>query len=97
MLSETCDFDRERLARAVRATFERRGTTWPLSLPLALTPDFATEGNQRQWGAFLNRSGVAAPKDLDVVIQRLADFLGLVTMDAVASGERWAAGGPWGE
>ena len=54
-------------------------------------------GEPRQWGAFLNRSGVAAPEDLDVVIQRLADFLGLVTMDAVASGERWAAGGPWGE
>ena len=96
VLSETHDFDRDRLTRAVRATFERRGTTRPLSLPLALTPDFTTEANGRQWGAFLNRSGVTAPEDLAVVIERLADFLGLVVMDGVARGERWAAGGPWG-
>ena len=96
VLSETHDFDRDLLTRAVRATFERRGTTWPLSLPLALTSDFTTEGNQRQWGAFLNRSGVAAPQDLSVVIQRLADFLGRVIMEGGVRGERWAAGGPWG-
>ncbi len=97
VLSEAFDFDRRRLAKAVRATFERRGTTWPLSLPLALTPDFTTQGNRQQWSAFLNRTGVAAPGDLAVVVQRLADFLGPVIMDGVVGGERWAAGGPWGE
>ena len=49
--------DRETLARAIAATFERRKTDLPGDLPLALGPQFAgDEGKQRQWAAFLRRN-----------------------------------------
>lgn len=40
-LSENRHFDGDILARALRATFERRRTPIPGSLPLAMTPAFA--------------------------------------------------------
>jgi hypothetical protein len=49
--------DRDTLARAIAATFERRKTDLPEDLPLALGPRFAgDEGKQRQWAAFLRRN-----------------------------------------
>lgn len=49
--------DREVLARAIAATFERRRTNLPEGLPLALGPQFAgDEGKPRQWAAFLRRN-----------------------------------------
>ncbi len=97
ILSETHEFDRDPLERAIRATFERRETAWPASLPLALTPEFASEENRRQWGAFLGRSGADAPEDLAEVVRRLAGFLGPVIRGDLEDEGRWAAGGPWSE
>ena len=45
--------DDDRLARAIAATFRRRGTPVPDETPLALTESFATDAvKQRQWDAF---------------------------------------------
>jgi hypothetical protein len=47
-------FDNDRLARAIAATFERRGAEIPAELPDALTSVFAEdEHKQRQWNVFL--------------------------------------------
>jgi len=50
------------LARAISATFERRGTAWPDGLPLGLADDFAGEpSKQAQWQAFLDTNRLEAP------------------------------------
>ncbi|MFQ5571042.1 MAG: nucleotidyl transferase AbiEii/AbiGii toxin family protein, partial [Rhodothermales bacterium] len=52
-------FDGPTLVRAITATFERRGTPLPSTLPLALTAEFADDPTkQTQWNAFLRRGGL---------------------------------------
>lgn len=58
------------LTRAVAATFERRNTPVPVSMPPGLTGAFASDGaRQRQWRAFLGRSRLQAPELTDVVAE----------------------------
>jgi hypothetical protein len=60
-LSENRHFDGDILTRAVRATFERRRTPIPESLPLAMTPAFAAiRAKQTQWQGFLGKSGLSS-------------------------------------
>ena len=74
-LSKAHTFDSDRLARAIAATFERRGTAVPVEAPDALTPAFAADAaKQTQWRAFTTDLELAPPT-LDVVIAELADFL----------------------
>lgn len=52
VLSRTYDFDEQRIARAIAATFERRGTALPADGPEALSARFAYDAaKQRQWQA----------------------------------------------
>jgi predicted nucleotidyltransferase component of viral defense system len=75
MLSRTHIFDDDRLARAIRATFERRDTEIPLELPDALTSAFADDPLKRQqWAAFVEDLA-AGPLDLGAVAADLAAFL----------------------
>ncbi len=47
-----------RLRRAITATFARRGTAIPISIPAALTEEFATDpARTSMWQAFLDRTG----------------------------------------
>jgi len=47
------------ILKAMRATFERRGTTIPSDVPVGLTAEFAGDtARQKQWAAFLRRSGL---------------------------------------
>lgn len=63
------------LARAIAATFNRRGTTLPESTPIGLTDEFAAYPPKRaQWQAFLNRNRLTAPT-LDVAVAEVRDFL----------------------
>jgi predicted nucleotidyltransferase component of viral defense system len=93
-------FAGDRLARAIRATFERRGTPIPIGLPVALTPEFAAVPDKRaQWVGFRRKGNlIAAPEDLRVVVDEIAAFLGPV-VDAARRGEdlamSWPMGGPW--
>jgi predicted nucleotidyltransferase component of viral defense system len=53
MLARSYDFEGDRLARAVAATFARRKTEIPADRPDALTPAFAEDPTkQQQWTAF---------------------------------------------
>lgn len=93
-------FDGERLASAIRMTFERRRTAIPATPPIALTPQFARiEGKSAQWAGFLRKNRLAAaPAELGPVIAANARFVGPV-LDALAGGEpfngTWPPGGPW--
>lgn len=88
------------LVEAVRNTFDRRQTSVPLVLPIALTAEFS--GNlikEQQWKAFLNRSQMRhVTQDLATVVEEIARFLEPV-LDAASSGRafpmNWPPGGPW--
>ena len=92
-------FDGPMLTEAVRATFERRGTSLPNVAPLALTDEFAADmGKQTQWRAFVRRGRLSDEAPLAEVVNVLRAFL-LPVLDA-AQGEsgldaRWQPGGPW--
>lgn len=60
------NLDRALLPDAIRATFERRKTILPISLPSGLAPSFAVE-KQVMWQAFLTRSGLSAPTLAEVL------------------------------
>jgi len=100
LLSRMFDFDGSLLARAIRATFDRRGTLLPTRLPVALTPEFANDATKRtQWSAFLRKSSASIePSDLASIVARAADFvsdpLAAAASDAAWAG-LWAPGGPW--
>jgi hypothetical protein len=93
-------FDGQLLARALKATFQRRGTPLPALRPIAWTPAFATDAmKQTQWTAFLRKSGATtSPRALDQVIGDVASFA-WPPLEAAALGrnfeQRWPAGGPW--
>ena len=100
MLAKFQRFDGDLLAEALRATFERRRTTIPGGLPLALTPEFAAiPEKQIQWRVFLNKNRLAsAPSELFKITGHLALFLEPVI---TAAGTKttitkiWEPGGPW--
>ncbi len=75
VLSRAYDFDEDRLARAIAATFERRGTALPDGTPEALSAAFANDAaKQRQWQAFVRDLGTGVPS-LGDVVSALAAFL----------------------
>jgi predicted nucleotidyltransferase component of viral defense system len=67
-LLTTRELDPERLAGAIRATFERRGTALPARTPDALSATFAEDDTHKsQWRAFTRNVEQEAPA-LDVVV-----------------------------
>ncbi len=100
MLARFQPFNGALLAGALMATFERRRTAIPDSLPMALTPEFASmREKQTQWRAFLTKSGLtSAPPVLAEVTERLAQFMEPVIKAARTStsfAKSWRPGGPW--
>jgi len=99
-LCRAFDFEGTELARAVAATFGRRGTQIPVELPVGLTSAFADDAvKQTQWRAFRKRLGVReSPEILADLVNGLVTFLG-GPLHAAARGEvfdvRWRAPGPW--
>jgi len=100
MLAQRRSFDAQRLAQALRATFERRSTPLPAALPLALTPEFGESHDKIvQWRAFRSKSKLSsAPADLAEVVGRIAAFLSPFLEIAGGKAEEratWQPGGPW--
>ena len=55
-MANTWTFDMASLNKAILASFERRGTTIPQDLPLALTKEFLNDPQKKQqWAAFVSR------------------------------------------
>jgi predicted nucleotidyltransferase component of viral defense system len=96
-LSRTFDFDGDLLARAIRATFERRGTPLPEGPPVAFTAAFtADETKQAQWKAFLRKSGATSEAEtLEAAVAAISVFLTrplTVASTRTAWGARWRTG-----
>ncbi len=96
-LATTFDFDGDRLASAVQATFARRGTPLPTQPPVALTTEFAADpGKAAQWQSFVRKARVPGAVTLDEVLVVNAAFLGpALKLEDGPAGQRWTAGGPW--
>jgi hypothetical protein len=61
VIARRTDLDGATLARAIGATFERRGTALPAHPPVALTREFGENiAKQRQWQAFLRKGRIEA-------------------------------------
>lgn len=74
-LSREGAIERDTLAEAIAATFRRRSTSLPDTLPLGLTVAFSGDAEKRRgWAAFLTRNRLDAPA-LDAVIEELAGYL----------------------
>ncbi len=98
-LAKTFAFDGAALSAAIRATFERRGTPIPETIPTALTPAFSADATKvTQWRAFMAR-GKLAPGDLSLgqVVASIAPFLG-PALEAAQEGRvltaQWPPKGP---
>jgi hypothetical protein len=91
--------DGETMTAAVKATFVRRGTATPSSLPVGLTEQFATErAKVAQWSAFTSRLRITNPPPLPTVIVRIAAFAMPVFTGIDASNfvtDRWLAAEGW--
>jgi len=99
-LSQRFSFEGAILSKAVKTTFETRGTPVPTDVPLALTPEFHDDRQKNaQWTAFLSKSRLNADaKSLSEIAAALSTFLIPISI-AVAKNEKnkqtWSPGGPW--
>jgi predicted nucleotidyltransferase component of viral defense system len=101
-ISQTFAFEGTVLARAIKATFERRTTALPAQTPFGLSEAFAADpAKQVQWLAFLRRTEIAlAPEPLSELIPAISAFLTPVLRAAHSSESppgHWPSGGPWRE
>lgn len=100
ILARDFTFDGETIARAIAATFHRRGSLPPTNTPLSLTAEFGADLTKvTQWKAFVRKGKLSAePAKLEAVISLLERFL-MPPSRAVAKGveffEIWEPGGPW--
>jgi predicted nucleotidyltransferase component of viral defense system len=99
VIARDYDFEAETLSRAIRATFERRQTWLPTTLPVALTATFADDPTKRtQWTGFVRKAGVRDAHSLAETVAAVAEFVAsplLAAANAVEYNASWRAGGPW--
>lgn len=99
VLARDFDFEGALLARAIRATFDRRQTPLPTATPVALTRAFAEDGTKKtQWSGFVRKAGVRDAGSLAEAIAAVRAFVGS-PLAAAANGTpapgTWRAGGSW--
>jgi predicted nucleotidyltransferase component of viral defense system len=93
MMAQNFQFEGQLLATALRRTFERRGTVWPVEAPLGLSEEF-TKAKETLWRAFLTRERLgAAPADFRQLVVDIRAFL--LPLLAEATPGHWPPGGPW--
>jgi hypothetical protein len=97
-LAREFNFAGAALAEAIAATFERRKTALPVSVPVALSDAFAVDAQKgMQWHAFLRKGNLGDAAFPDV-IGLIRQFL-MPPMEALQNKEqfslRWKSGGRW--
>ena len=76
VIARTSELGGATLVSAIRATFARRNTPLPTSVPAALTAEFSTNPiKAQQWQAFVTKAGLQWTS-LDAVVETLASLLG---------------------
>jgi hypothetical protein len=98
-LARRFDFEGGPLARAIAATFARRGTPLAAEIPIGLTAAFAQDPKkQAQWSAFCRRLGEKNRPGLPDVVAEVETFVA-APLRAAARSEAftgaWAPQGPW--
>ncbi|MCK6472894.1 MAG: nucleotidyl transferase AbiEii/AbiGii toxin family protein [Planctomycetes bacterium] len=99
-MAQRFEFEGALLAKAIAATFKRRGTPLPDSTPFGLSDEFGRDSKkQAQWQGFIRKSALdASGLQLAQIIAMARAFL-LPPANALAknsySGMSWPAGGPW--
>lgn len=93
-------FDGDTLVQAIRATFGRRQTPLPQSLPVAFTTRFFDNPDKiTQWQAFLRRNRIVVNDGS--LSQVVAELIGFLTLPLQAAAHEtsisvtWGPGGPW--
>ena len=72
VLLEREALDIDLLARAIKATFERRGMTVPTVLPIELTNEFAQDASRQSlWQTFLKKNEIIT-EPLTAIVDRLS-------------------------
>ena len=75
MLIDSLELEPQRMRRAIEATFARRNTEIPVTVPDGLNDEFSADaGKQRQWDAFVRNLSNQAP-EFDRVVRELRDRL----------------------
>jgi hypothetical protein len=93
-------FEGTTLSSAISATFDRRHTAIPATLPLALSDEFASDAEtSAQWAAYMNLIGRQADRgQFGSVIDDIRQFL-FPVFRALSIGEPfqmiWSRSGPW--
>jgi hypothetical protein len=99
VLAQNFDFDGDLLSRAIRATFERRKTPLPTTLPFALTEAFTDDATKKtQWSGFVRKAGVNDAGSLPDTVAAVAVFAEkplLAAARRTAFAATWHAPGPW--
>ncbi len=98
ILARLFEFDGALLARAIRATFDRRKTPLPHGLPVALKPGFAEDASKKdQWAGFVRKTAAPDAGNLKDAVVAITAFV-QKPLAAAAEGTltaRWPPGGPW--
>ena len=100
ILSSTFEFDREEIASAVAATFQRRGTILPSGTPSSLGEEFISSPDRiRQWDGLMKRF---RPQDSNPTLAEAASAVRIFLLPVVDSirenldlTSSWPPGGPW--
>jgi len=75
-LSINCNFQGNRLKKAIESTFKKRKTIIPVN-PLIFQSEFHNDkGRQRQWTAFINKSRISdTDENFNQIMERITKFL----------------------
>lgn len=99
-LSQNFEFNGSSLTKAIKATFNRRGTSIPSDYPVSFTEEFyANPDKQVQWQAFLKTSKLENEKlEFSEVVNDIQRFL-MPPLSAATNDrsfvKNWPAGGQW--
>ena len=98
-LSRAFVFEGALLAKSIRATFERRGTTLPLEMPVAFTDEFISSTiKATQWQAFIRKNKLSDAPAWNQAVQVIRDWLMPALQSAQANEsfkQTWQPGTGW--
>jgi predicted nucleotidyltransferase component of viral defense system len=98
-MSRRFEFDGSLLAAAIRATFDRRATALPGSVPVGLTAAYAEDSSHaRQWTAFSKRIGGEKPPALVDVVAAVREFVwppAHAAFESAGFPRRWTPQSAW--